>query len=138
MSFKRYNSSLATMPDGTNGDPLGVDHTTWVAVTSPIPPGRIASVGPARPDEQNTRLCATTGVGIASSVFPRTHHNTRPSAGSYPYTRSSLLTISSSRAPAWTTIGVPHPTVSRRGVRQITLPVALSNAATKDALPPSW
>ena len=34
------------MPEGTNGEPFGDDHATCVAVTSPLPPGRIAIVGP--------------------------------------------------------------------------------------------
>jgi hypothetical protein len=35
-------------------------------VTSPRPPGLIASVGPARPEEQKIMPRPTTGVGITS------------------------------------------------------------------------
>src|SRR6266511_1500365 len=99
------------MPDGTNGDPRGVLHATWVPVTSPLPPGRIAIVGPARPDEQNTSPCATTGVGITSNVLPRTVQSSRPVNGSYAATRPWLETTSSSGSPTLMTIGVPQPTV---------------------------
>src|SRR5439155_7108102 len=66
MSLIMYRYSPYTIGEGTNGDPRGLDQTRWLRVTSPFPPGRIASVGPARPEEQNTRPCPTTGVGITS------------------------------------------------------------------------
>jgi len=52
MSFTRYSTSPSRSGDGTNGEPRDTDQATCVAVTSPLPPGRIAIVGPARPDAQ--------------------------------------------------------------------------------------
>ena len=45
------------------------------------PPGRIASVGPARPDEQNTMPCPTTGVGMTSNVGPTQFQSSAPVSG---------------------------------------------------------
>src|SRR5918995_430796 len=105
--------------DGTNGEPLGDDHATCVSVTSPLPPGRIASVGPARPDEQNTRPWPTTGVGITSIIIPRAVHSSSPVIGSYAFTVFWLFTTSSSRLPPLMTTGVPQPTLAARSVFQM-------------------
>src|SRR5687767_1748372 len=126
------------MPEGTNGDPRGELHATWVDVTSPLPPGRIAIVGPARPDDANTRPWPTTGVGMTSNVMPRTVHNSFPVCGSYATTRRWLLTINSSRVPVLITTAVPQPTFSDRGVIQTCLPVFLSKPATNADWLPSW
>jgi len=42
---------------------------------------REASVGPARPDEQNTMPCPTTGVGITSKPMPLQRHSSFPVSG---------------------------------------------------------
>src|SRR5688572_7705507 len=118
--------------DGTNGDPFGVDHATCVAVTSPLPPGRIAIVGPARPEEQNTRSWPTTGVGITSKVRPETVQSSLPLDGSYAMARYCPHTTSSSRLPARIAMAVPQPTVAARGVFQRSFPDLRSNAATNE------
>src|SRR5688572_4673026 len=123
------------MGDGTNGDPFGLVHARCVRVTLPRPPGRIASVGPTRPDDANTRPWPTTGVGMTSNELPSQTHNSLPFAGSYAVTAAWLLTMISSCVPTRTATGVPQPTDARRGVRQRSLPVRESNAATND--PPS-
>jgi hypothetical protein len=65
-----------------NGDPLRACHWTWVAETLPEPPGRIASVGPARPEETNTKPFPATGVGVTSTVFPSQYQSSAPVSGS--------------------------------------------------------
>src|SRR5262245_61017971 len=117
-----------------NGDPRGVCQEMRVDVTSPDPPGWIASVGPARPEGQKTSPCPTAGVGITSMVGPWALHNSFPLSGLYARTAYCPLTTISSRAPLWMAIGVPQPTPSCRGVFQTSLPVLLSIAATNDRL----
>ena len=82
MSFTMNRYSPTASGAGTNGEPLGDDHSMCVSVTSPLPPGRTAIVGPARPEEQNTRSCATTGVGMVSKVLPLANQSSAPVSGS--------------------------------------------------------
>ena len=112
--------------EGTNGEPRDVDHSMCVSVTSPRPPGRIASVGPARPEVQKTRPASTTGVGMTSKLFPPQRHSSRPVSGSYAFTVRWLLTTSSSWSPTRIATGDPQPTLWLREVLQICSPVAVS------------
>jgi hypothetical protein len=52
MSLTMYSCSPYRIGEGTNGDPRGLSQARCVRVTSPLPPGLMASVGPARPEEQ--------------------------------------------------------------------------------------
>ena len=70
------------MGEGTNGDPLGLVQATWLRVTLPRPPGRMASVGPARPEDAKDQAvphdrCRDDLV----PVLPSHCHNSRPVSG---------------------------------------------------------
>src|SRR5262249_231881 len=112
-----------------NGEPLIVFHATLDEVMSPVPSGRIARVGPARPEQRKSMPSPATGVGVTSTRLPLQVHTSLPFSGSYAYTVNSLLTMIRSFAPTVTAIGEPQPTFSLRGVRHNCSPVFLSNAA---------
>ena len=62
------------MPDGTNGEPFGDDHTTCVSVTSPVPVGSTASsTALPKPVVMNTRSQEMTGLHEAHTIGAAAH-----------------------------------------------------------------
>ena len=66
---------------------------------SPLPPGRIAKIGPLRPDVENSKPPPVAIIGIDSIDVPACFHNSSPVTGSYDVTSFEPLKISSSRLP---------------------------------------
>src|SRR5439155_12711325 len=82
VSSIRYRYSPYSSGLGMNGEPLSDFQVMCVLVTSPVPSGRIASVGPARPDEQNRCPSPATGVGVTSTRLPPQVQISLPLSGS--------------------------------------------------------
>ena len=123
--------------------PWSKDHARWLAVTSPRPPARSASIGRTR-DGAITRSPTASGEattrnhGSFVGFMPVERHSSFPLAGSCAVTTSPPVTTISTFPPARTNVGVVYASGDSwiagvgRSTFQRFLPVAASTETTYD------
>src|SRR5262245_3397294 len=106
---------------------------------SPFAPGRMAKIGwiGRLPLGTKIKLSPAIGVGMVTSDFFASRHNSLPVTGSYPRAYWAAFVTSSTPPAVFHSVGELQEGISSRGVDQACEPSSSRYAATNESFPTS-